>query len=93
MHLKHLCKNNSFPSHYNAMKEDCFISKIEASQDGSPYDYVAFSDPSDYKPGAQKATEAFWSKHDCIYFPIGHDEEFAKSNGIYLGPWVYVWSR
>ena len=37
------------------MKKDCIISKIEASQDGSPYVYVTFSDPNDYKPGAEKA--------------------------------------
>ena len=36
------------------MKKDCIISKIEASQDGSPYVYVTFSDPSDYHPGAEK---------------------------------------
>ena len=35
------------------MKKDCIISKIEASQDGSPYVYVTFSDPNDYKPGAE----------------------------------------
>ena len=36
------------------MKKDCIISKIEASQDGSPYVYVTFSDQNDYKPGAEK---------------------------------------
>jgi hypothetical protein len=33
------------------MKKECIISRIEASQDGSPYVYVTFSDPNDYKPG------------------------------------------
>jgi hypothetical protein len=41
------------------MKKDCVISKIEASQDGSPYVYVTFSDPSDYKPGAEKPQNPF----------------------------------
>jgi hypothetical protein len=36
------------------MKKDFIVSKIEASQDGSPYVYVAFSDPNDYKPGGEK---------------------------------------
>jgi hypothetical protein len=35
------------------MKKDCIITKIEASQDGSPYVYITFSDPNDYKPGAE----------------------------------------
>ena len=36
------------------MKKDFIVSKIEASQDGSPYVYVAFSDPNDYKSGGEK---------------------------------------
>ena len=35
------------------------ISKIEASQDGSPYVYVTFSDPNDYKPGGEKQQNPF----------------------------------
>jgi hypothetical protein len=41
------------------MKKDCIISKIDASQDGSPYVYVTFSDPGDYKPGAEKLQNPF----------------------------------
>jgi hypothetical protein len=41
------------------MKIDCVISKIEASQDGSPYVYVTFTDPNDYKPRAEKPQNAF----------------------------------
>ena len=41
------------------MKKDCIISKIEASQDGSPYVYVTFSDPSEYQPGAEKPQNPF----------------------------------
>ena len=47
------------PSQGNAMKKDCIISKIEASQDESPYVYVTFSDPGDYKPGAEKLQNPF----------------------------------
>jgi hypothetical protein len=32
------------------MKREFIVAKIEASQDGSPYVYVTFSDPKDYKP-------------------------------------------
>ncbi|MGB7957091.1 MAG: hypothetical protein WCF23_24215 [Candidatus Nitrosopolaris sp.] len=41
------------------MKKDCIISRIEASQDGSPYVYVTFSDANDYKPGAEKPQNPF----------------------------------
>jgi hypothetical protein len=32
------------------MKREFIVAKIEASQDGSPYVYVTFSDPKEYKP-------------------------------------------
>ena len=41
------------------MRKDCIVSKIEASQDGSPYVYVAFSDPNDPKPGVGSAGRNF----------------------------------
>jgi hypothetical protein len=41
------------------MKKECVVSRIEASQDGSPYVYVTFSDPNDYKPGAEKPQNPF----------------------------------
>jgi hypothetical protein len=41
------------------MKKDCIISKIEASQDGSPYMYVTISEPNDYKPSAEKPQYPF----------------------------------
>jgi hypothetical protein len=34
---------------YIEMKKDFIVSKIEASQDGSPYVYVAFTDPNEPK--------------------------------------------
>ena len=34
------------------MKKDYVISRIEASQDGAPYVYIALSDPNDFKPSA-----------------------------------------
>jgi hypothetical protein len=41
------------------MKKECVISRIEASQDGSPYVYVTFADPNDYKPGAERQQKPF----------------------------------
>jgi hypothetical protein len=59
-HRRPFCKNyKCIASHCNAMKKDCVISKIEASQDGSPYVYVTLSDPSDYKPCAEKPQNPF----------------------------------
>ena len=41
------------------MKKECVISRIEASQDGAPYVYVAISDPNDYKQGGEKQQNPF----------------------------------
>ena len=47
------------PSQGNAMKKDFVISRIEASQDGAPYVYIALNDPNDFKPGAEKPQNPF----------------------------------
>jgi hypothetical protein len=39
--------------------EDYIISRIEASQVGSPYVYVTLADPNDFKPGAEKPQNPF----------------------------------
>jgi hypothetical protein len=36
------------------MKKDYIVSRIEASQDGTPYVYVAVTDPNDYKQGGER---------------------------------------
>jgi hypothetical protein len=36
------------------MKKEFIISRIEASQDGSPYIYITFSDANDYKSGERQ---------------------------------------
>jgi hypothetical protein len=41
------------------MKKDFIISRIEASQDGSPYIYIRFTDPNDYKSGGEKRQNPF----------------------------------
>jgi len=44
----------SILSQCKAMKKDFVISRIEASQDGSPYVYVTLTDPNDYKAGTER---------------------------------------
>jgi hypothetical protein len=39
------------------MKKDYVISRIEASEDGAPYVYIALNDPNDYKSGAPKSSK------------------------------------
>jgi hypothetical protein len=51
------------------MKKDCIISKIEASQDGSPYVYVTFADPDDHKPGAEKPQNPFGANKTAFTSP------------------------
>ena len=36
------------------MKMDYIVSRIEASQDGSPHVYVTYANPNDFKAGADK---------------------------------------
>lgn len=36
-----------------SMKREFIVARIEASQDGSPYVYVTFNDPKEYKPDAK----------------------------------------
>ena len=43
------------------MKREYIISRIEASQDGAPYVYIAISDPNDYKQGGEKQQNPFGS--------------------------------
>ena len=43
------------------MKKDYIVSRIEASQDGAPYVYIAVSDPNDYKQAGEKQQNPFGS--------------------------------
>ena len=36
------------------MKKEFIVSRIEASQDGSPYIYITFNDANDYKSGERQ---------------------------------------
>lgn len=39
------------------MKIDYIVSRIEASQDGSPYVYVTYANPNDFKAGADRTPQ------------------------------------
>jgi hypothetical protein len=39
------------------MKMDFIVSRIEASQDGSPYVYVTYSNHNDFKAGAERGPQ------------------------------------
>ena len=44
-----------------SMKLDYIVSRIEASQDGSPYVYVTYANPNDFKAGAERQSNPFGS--------------------------------
>jgi len=44
------------------MKKEFMVSKIEATQDGSPYVYIGFTDPNDYKSGEARQLNPFSPK-------------------------------
>ena len=39
------------------MKMEYIVSRIEASQDGSPYVYVTYANPNDFKAGADRGPQ------------------------------------
>jgi hypothetical protein len=41
------------------MKKDFIVARIEASQDGSPYVYISFTDPNDYTSGEKQQQNPF----------------------------------
>src|SRR5436305_9793314 len=42
-----------------SMRLDYIVSRIEASQDGSPYVYVTYANPNDFKAGAERPPNPF----------------------------------
>jgi len=70
------------------MKMDYVISRIEAALDGNPYVYVTFTDPNDYKAGAEKQqnpfgpnTMAFTSPEDLMKNLPNAIENVSKAMG------------
>ena len=41
------------------MKKEFVVARIEASQDGSPYVYITFNDPKDYKQSDNRTMSPF----------------------------------
>jgi len=41
------------------VKKEFIVARIEASQDGTPYVYVTFNDPMDYKPQDNRTMSLF----------------------------------
>jgi len=39
------------------MRQDYVVSRIEASQDGSPYVYITYTNPNDFKAGADRGPQ------------------------------------
>jgi hypothetical protein len=52
-------KYKSILSQCKTMKKNFVVSRIEASQDGSPYVYVSLTDPNDYKAGTESTQNPF----------------------------------
>ena len=48
------------------MRRDFVVARIEASQDGSPYVYVTFNDPKEYKPDNKPNMNSFGSNVTSI---------------------------
>src|SRR2546422_8598612 len=82
----YLIKLYAFFSQVKTMKMDYIVSRIEASQDGSPYVYVTYDNPNDFKAGADRTPpmNSLGPQYDGIYLTRGVDEEFTKSNGKYF---------
>ena len=65
------------------MKKDFVISRIEASQDGAPYVYIALNDPNDFKPGAEKSQNPFGPNMMAFTSPENLMKNLPKTR-----PWV-----
>jgi hypothetical protein len=64
------------------MKKDFIVSKIEASQDGSPYVFVTFTDP-DSKGGDGSPQRSFRSPEDLMKnLPKAMSNMFGASGGM-----------
>jgi hypothetical protein len=63
------------------MKMDYVISRIEAAQDGNPYVYVTFTDPIDYKAGAERQQNPFGPNMMAFTSPEDLMKNLSKSMG------------
>jgi hypothetical protein len=63
------------------LKKEFVISKIEASQDGSPYIFITFTDPNDYKSGERKQQNPFGSNVTAFTSPEDLMKNLPKAMG------------
>ena len=63
------------------MKKEFIVSRIEASQDGSPYIYITFSDVNDYKSGERKQQNPFGSNVMAFTSPEDLMKNLPKAMG------------
>jgi hypothetical protein len=63
------------------LKKEFVISRIEASQDGSPYVYITFTDPNDYKSGERKQQNPFGSNVMAFTSPEDLMKNLPKAMG------------
>jgi hypothetical protein len=66
-------------------KKEFMVSRIEAAQDGSPYVYIAFTDPNDYKSGEAKQLNPFGPKGMGFSSPEDLMKNLPKAMGNIAG--------
>ena len=64
-----------------SMKLDYIVSRIEASQDGSPYVYVTYANPNDFKAGAERQSNPFGSNMMAFTSPEDLMKNLPKAMG------------
>jgi hypothetical protein len=67
------------------MKKEFMVSRIEAAQDGSPYVYIGFTDPNDFKSGEAKHLKPFGPKGMGFSSPEDLMKNFPKAMGNMSG--------
>src|SRR5574341_2279947 len=67
------------------MKKQFIVSKIEAAQDGTPYVYIGFTDPADYKSGEAKPLNPFSPKTMGFSSPEDLMKNLPKAMGNIAG--------
>jgi hypothetical protein len=63
------------------MKKHLIVSKIESAQDSSPYVYIGFTDPGDYKSGEAKRLSPLGPKMMAFNSPEDLMKNLPKAMG------------
>ena len=67
------------------MKKEFMVSRIESAQDGSPYVYIGFTDPNDFKSGEAKHLNPFGPKGMGFSSPEDLMKNLPKAMGNIAG--------